>query len=188
MDDARATALADTLAERAVALLRAEATQEFLSSRLSSLLDGWSHRELGPLLDDVGDATIAGWVTQAMRSEAARTVLHDTTARLATHALDAPIGRPARWLPPETSARLAEALAPMLWDRLMQALPPLVKRLDVPALIERKVNEFSTARVEEIIRGVTQRELNLIIRFGFGLGAVIGVGTFFISQAIRALP
>jgi uncharacterized membrane protein YheB (UPF0754 family) len=50
------------------------------------------------------------------------------------------------------------------------------------------VNEFSTERVEEIVRGVTQRELNLIIKFGFVLGAMIGVGTFFISQAIRALP
>ena len=38
------------------------------------------------------------------------------------------------------------------------------------------------------MRGVTQRELNLIIKFGFVLGAFIGVGTFFISQAIRALP
>ena len=79
-------------------------------------------------------------------------------------------------------------LAPALWDWIVTSLPALVQKFDVPALIERKVNEFSTERVEEIVRGVTQRELNLIIKFGFALGAVIGVGTFFISQAIRALP
>ena len=188
LDDAKATALADLLADRAVALLRAEATQDFLAQRLSALLDGWAHRELGALLADVDDATVTAWLVQAMRSDAAQGVVRDATARLAQRALDAPIGRPARWLPADASERLAAALAPVLWDRLATALPPLVQRLDVPALIERKVNEFSTARVEEIIRGVTQRELNLIIRFGFGLGAVIGVGTFFISQAIRAIP
>lgn len=188
MDDERASQVSALLAERTVALLRAEATQDFLAQRLSALLDGWAHRELGPLLADVDDATVAGWLAQAMRSDATRDVLRDTASRLAQRALDAPIGRPARWLPADTAARLADALAPLLWGRLTEALPPLVRRLDVPALIERKVNEFSTARVEEIIRGVTQRELNLIIRFGFGLGAVIGVFTFFISQAIRAIP
>ncbi|MCU0624355.1 MAG: DUF445 family protein, partial [Gemmatimonadaceae bacterium] len=188
LDDARAAGLADALAERAVAALRSEATQDFVAARLAALLDGWAHRELGPLLADVRDETVAEWLGQALRSDGARDVLRDTTARLAQRALDAPIGRPARWLPADTSTRLAATLAPVLWDKLAEALPPLVKKLDVPALIERKVNEFSTARVEEIVRGVTQRELNLIIRFGFGLGAVIGVGTFFISQAIRALP
>jgi uncharacterized membrane protein YheB (UPF0754 family) len=33
---------------------------------------------------------------------------------------------------------------------------------------------FSTQRVEEIVRGVTQRELNLIVQLGYLLGAVIG--------------
>ena len=134
------------------------------------------------------DDTIAGWVLEAMRGDATQQFVRDTATRVVQKALDAPIGVPARWLPPQANERLAAVLAPALWEWIVTSLPALVQKFDVPALIERKVNEFSTERVEEIVRGVTQRELNLIIKFGFALGAVIGVGTFFISQAIRALP
>ena len=42
-----------------------------------------------------------------------------------------------------------------------------------------------TRRIEEIIRGVTQRELNLIVNLGYLLGAVIGTMTFIGGQLLR---
>jgi uncharacterized membrane protein YheB (UPF0754 family) len=49
-------------------------------------------------------------------------------------------------------------------------------------MVERKVLGFSTQRIEEIIRGVTERELRMIVRLGYLLGAVIGVATFAVSR------
>ncbi|MES3033442.1 MAG: DUF445 family protein [Gemmatimonadota bacterium] len=187
-DADRVTALSAGLSNGALRLLRAESTQAFVADKIEAAFEGMAHRRLDDLLAGVSDETIAGWVLEGLRGEATQQFVRDTAARVVQKALDAPIGRPARWLPAHANERLAAVLAPAIWDWIVTSLPSLVQKFDVPALIERKVNEFSTERVEEIVRGVTQRELNLIIKFGFVLGAFIGVGTFFISQAIRALP
>lgn len=187
-DAERVHALSDGLSKGALTLLRADSTQTFVAGRIESALEGVAHRRIDDLLSGVSDEMIANWVLEAMRGDATQQFVRDTAARVVQKALDAPIGRPARWLPAQANQRLAAVLAPAIWEWIVTSLPGLVAKFDVPALIERKVNEFSTERVEEIVRGVTQRELNLIIKFGFALGAVIGVGTFFISQAIRALP
>ena len=187
-DASRVTALSEGLSNGALRLLRAESTQAFVADKIEAAFEGMAHRRLDDLLAGVSDETIAGWVLEGLRGEATQQFVRETAARVVQKALDAPIGRPARWLPAHANERLAAVLAPAIWDWIVTALPSLVQKFDVPALIERKVNEFSTERVEEIVRGVTQRELNLIIKFGFVLGAFIGVGTFFISQAIRALP
>jgi uncharacterized membrane protein YheB (UPF0754 family) len=67
---------------------------------------------------------------------------------------------------------------PAIWNWLETQLPRFVEQLDIPAMVERKVLGFSTARIEEIIRGVTQRELTMIVNLGYLLGAMIGVLTF----------
>jgi len=47
--------------------------------------------------------------------------------------------------------------------------------LNVARRVEQKVLEFPTPRMEELVRKVTDRELRLIVRLGYVLGAVIGV-------------
>jgi uncharacterized membrane protein YheB (UPF0754 family) len=51
-------------------------------------------------------------------------------------------------------------------------------------MVEQKVLGFSTQRMEEIVRGVTQRELNLIVRLGYVLGGVVGVVAFGVSVLV----
>jgi uncharacterized membrane protein YheB (UPF0754 family) len=187
-DASKISAISASLSKGAIGLLRSDSTQAFVADRIESALEGVAHRRLDDLLSGVSDETIATWLLEALRGDATQQFVRDTATRVVQRALDAPIGRPARWLPAQANERIAAVLAPAIWQWIVESLPALVQKFDVPALIERKVNEFSTERVEEIVRGVTQRELNLIIKFGFALGAVIGVGTFFISQAIRALP
>lgn len=187
-DAERVGVLSESLSRGALKLMRADSTQTFVAGRIEAALEGVAHRRLDDLLSGVSDETIANWILEAMRGDATQQFVRDTATRVVQQALDAPIGRPARWLPEGASTRMAAVLTPAIWEWIVASLPALVQKIDVPALIERKVNEFSTERVEEIVRGVTQRELNLIIKFGFLLGACIGVGTFFISQAIRALP
>jgi uncharacterized membrane protein YheB (UPF0754 family) len=63
-------------------------------------------------------------------------------------------------------------------------LPELIKKLDVQAMVERKVMAFSVERVEEILRNVIQNELNLIITTGYVLGGLIGVCTFGLQKLL----
>jgi uncharacterized membrane protein YheB (UPF0754 family) len=49
-------------------------------------------------------------------------------------------------------------------------------------MVEQKVLGFSTQRMEEIVRNVTQRELDLIVRIGYLLGGIVGVIAFVASQ------
>jgi uncharacterized membrane protein YheB (UPF0754 family) len=85
---------------------------------------------------------------------------------------------------PEAAVKLAHATAPAIWEWIHMQLPSLVQRLDVQAMVERKVMQFSVDRVEEILRSVINRELQLIITIGYCLGALVGVMTFGISKLI----
>jgi uncharacterized membrane protein YheB (UPF0754 family) len=85
---------------------------------------------------------------------------------------------------PDAPRRLAQTTAPLMWDWINAELPSLIQRLDVQAMVERKVMAFSVDRVEEILRSVINNELRLIIIIGYCLGAVVGVVTFGISKVI----
>lgn len=56
-------------------------------------------------------------------------------------------------------------------------VPAVVERIDVARRVEEKVIHFPTAKMEEIVRRVTDRELTLIVRLGYLLGAMIGLAT-----------
>jgi len=85
---------------------------------------------------------------------------------------------------PDAPARLAASAAPVIWEWIHEQLPELIKKLDVQAMVERKVMAFSVERVEEILRNVIQNELNLIITTGYVLGGLIGVCTFGLQKLL----
>jgi uncharacterized membrane protein YheB (UPF0754 family) len=85
---------------------------------------------------------------------------------------------------PKVRNDVARAVTPVVWDKIQAQLPELIQKLDVQNMVERKVMAFSSDRVEEIMRSVMQSELNMIITSGYVLGAIIGVGTFFLSRLI----
>jgi uncharacterized membrane protein YheB (UPF0754 family) len=88
--------------------------------------------------------------------------------------LDRPIGTPARWLPQNGPRRIESALGDPIWEWLQTQVPDVVERLDVARRVEEKVLHFPTQKMEEIVRRVTDRELRLIVRLGYLLGAAIG--------------
>jgi uncharacterized membrane protein YheB (UPF0754 family) len=75
--------------------------------------------------------------------------------------------------------------APAVWEQVIEKLPALLDTVDIPAMVERKVLGFSTQRVEELVRGVTQRELNLIVQLGYVLGGAIGAAQFAVESLLR---
>jgi uncharacterized membrane protein YheB (UPF0754 family) len=97
--------------------------------------------------------------------------------------LDRPIGTPSRWLPDRAPERIEEALGDPIWEWLQTQVPDVVERIDVARRVEQKVLDFPTPRMEELVRRVTHRELRLIVRLGYVLGAFIGI----VLVAINAL-
>jgi uncharacterized membrane protein YheB (UPF0754 family) len=51
--------------------------------------------------------------------------------------------------------------------------------------VEEKILEFPAPRLERLIRDVTHRELVLIIRLGYVLGALIGLASVGISLLVQ---
>jgi len=133
------------------------------------------------LIDDV----IVKWVLRAARSERARSMAVEAVRMGGGALLDRPIGRLGRWLPNDASRRLVATATPAVWDQVVEKLPALLEAVDIPGMVERKVMGFSTQRVEEIVRGVTQRELNLIVQLGYVLGGAIGAAQFVVESLLR---
>ncbi|OGT93411.1 MAG: hypothetical protein A2083_05075 [Gemmatimonadetes bacterium GWC2_71_9] len=63
-------------------------------------------------------------------------------------------------------------------------MPLVVSQLSVREMVEQKVMGFRVQRMEEIIRGVTQRELDLIVRLGYWLGGLVGLAAFLVNLGI----
>ena len=99
--------------------------------------------------------------------------------------LDRPIGRPERLLGEGTADRVAARLSPALWSWIERQVPVIVARMDIPAMVEQKVLGFSLDRIEEIVRLTTQRELDVIVRLGFLLGGLVGLGAFGVGVLLR---
>jgi uncharacterized membrane protein YheB (UPF0754 family) len=164
-----------------------ERTRGFVERTVSDALERAESRTFGELLAAFDDAEIARWVLEAARSPRAAELAAGAAGGAARALLDRPIGRLGRWLPADAASRLALAASPALWDWLVAQIPGFLETLDVEAMVERKVLGFSTRRVEELVRGVTQRELDVIVRLGYALGAVIGLITFLVGEGMRRL-
>ena len=81
---------------------------------------------------------------------------------------------PARWLPDDAPGRIEAALGDPLWSWLQTQVPDVVERIDVAGRVEEKVRDFPTERLEDLVKRVTDRELTLIVRLGYVLGAFVG--------------
>jgi uncharacterized membrane protein YheB (UPF0754 family) len=165
----------ETLVNWFMGLARDPQSRRFLVEKLQSGMTKAGTRSWGEFLEKVPAERIQGWVVQGARSDTAASVLRDLTHRLVFGLWERPIGTPSRFLPGDGAARLESGVGPVLWEWLQGQVPSVVERLDVAKRVEQKVLEFPTPRMEEIVRRVTNRELHLIIRLGYALGAFVGI-------------
>jgi uncharacterized membrane protein YheB (UPF0754 family) len=183
-DGERAQALERVAGDYLLRVLRAEGTRRFLVDATSRLLDTVQARTWGQLLAAVDDDTITQWAVAAAMSPRAESVVRGATHPPATRVLDRPIGRLGRWVPPDTAPRLARLLSPAIWSWIETQIPSLVERLHVQEMVERKILAFDQDRMEELIRGVIDRELKLIVRTGYVLGGLIAVVLFGLTRLV----
>jgi len=174
-DDPSVAEARETLVGWVLGMARDTTTREFLVEKLHAGLEKAGARTWGEVLERVPPERVASWLVAGARSEAAGKIYREAVHRLAGTLLDRPIGTPARWLPEGAPDRIESALSDPVWEWLQTQVPDVVHRLDVARRVEEKVLEFPTPKMEELVRKVTDRELKLIVRLGYVLGAAIGV-------------
>jgi uncharacterized membrane protein YheB (UPF0754 family) len=180
----RLEGLRDTVARAIVAALRDDATRRYAIERLDRVLLTAEGRTWGELLARVPPERSAEWLGEALHSETARRWIAEVWTAGVVALLDRPIGRPERLLGEGMADRVAERLAPALWSWIERQVPVVVSRLDIQTMVEQKVMGFSLQRIEEIVRLTTQRELDIIVRLGYVLGGLVGLGAFLLGRLV----
>ena len=95
---------------------------------------------------------------------------------MADRLLHTPIGRLGRFLREDAAVRLADTLAAPAWDWIVNRVPEVAGRIRIAERISTKIENFSIERIERLVRDISQREFDLIVRLGYLLGAGIGTG------------
>jgi uncharacterized membrane protein YheB (UPF0754 family) len=174
-DDPAVVDAKHTVTEWALTIARDPQTHTFLVDRLRTLLVRAEERTWGDIFTHIPPDRIAAAVVSAARSERAAVLYRDLTDQAVSWLLQRPLGRLADHVSADAPARVERAIAPALWQWLQEQVPKIAQRIDIAARVEQKILEFPTAQVELLIRGVIERELQLIVRLGYVLGAGIGL-------------
>ncbi|HET8650063.1 MAG TPA: DUF445 family protein, partial [Gemmatimonadales bacterium] len=178
LEPERRAALVHNVGDWLVRVVRDPATRAAVARLVGRLLDAVEERTWGELLELVPPAQIAELAEKAISGERGRQWVAEAVTQVADSLLDRPLGRPANWLGAETTNRITAGTSDAVWHWLQEQIPRVVQQLRVEEMVEQKVLGFSTQRMEEIVRTVTQRELDLIVRLGYVLGAMVGVIAF----------
>ena len=159
----------------------------FLVEKLEVALDGMGARTWGEVFEKLPPERLAEWLVSGARSEAAETLCREVATRLSSSLPDRPIGTPANWLPQGSVRKLEEAMGDPVWEWLQTQVPAVIQRIDIAGRVEQKVLEFPPAKMEELVRKVTHKELRIIVRLGYFLGGMIGIALVILDRFILPL-
>ncbi len=163
-----------TVTQWIVEVARDPATRAYMTEKLHQGLGRISSGTWGEVLRSMPRERLARAVVGGARSDAARKLYRDALRRTLEGLLDRPVGRPGNWLPQGAGESVQEAISEPLWRWLQGQVPDVVRTLDVGRRVEEKVRSYPVERMEDLVRKVTARELKLIVRLGYVLGALIG--------------
>jgi uncharacterized membrane protein YheB (UPF0754 family) len=165
----------ETVVRWFVGMARDQQTRTFVLEKLHGLLDSAQGRTWGELLRHLPADRVADAVITAARSERAGELYQEAVYSGIDWLLQRPIGRLTDKVGSDAPGRVERALAEPLWRWVQDQVPAVVQKLDVGRRVEAKIMDFPTPQLEALVRGVTERELQLIIRLGYVLGGIIGM-------------
>jgi uncharacterized membrane protein YheB (UPF0754 family) len=165
----------DTAVRWFTGLARDPQTRGFAVEKLQGLLESAHGRTWGDLLRHVPADRVADAIVTAARSDRAAELYRDAAVKVVDWALERPIGRIADMLGDDSSDRAERALSDPLWRWVQEQVPSIAQRLNIAARVEQKILEFPPQQVEALVKGVTERELKLIVKLGYVLGGLIGM-------------
>jgi uncharacterized membrane protein YheB (UPF0754 family) len=155
-----------------------------LNAALSAVPPEERLQRMGPERRAALARRVADWLGQFSRD---RGLAEEGIRSLAKALLDRPIGRPVEWLGEENADALTNAVVTESWAWVQSQVPGVVTQLEIPAMVEQKINTLSTQKLEELVRNVTEKELRMIINMGYVLGGVVGVVTWGVTLVINSM-
>ena len=182
---AKRAALEETLGDWLVRVARDPATRAAIARAVDRLLQSVEHRTWGEVIGIIPRDRAAQLAADALAGDRGRQLIEDGVGHVAERLMARPIGRPADWLGPDAAGRFQSAVAESSWSWVQGEIPRIVQQLRVEEMVEQKVLGFSTERIEEIVRNVTQKELDLIVTLGYVLGALVGVLAFVVNLLLK---
>ena len=185
MGPEKRAALAGTLGDWLVNVARDETTRTVAHRAVGQLLDATERRTWNDILGTIPPERVTRFLADAAAGEEGRRWVAEA-ARASVRALvQRPLGRPSAWLGADATKQARAAILNAAWGWTERQVPRVVAQFNVQDMVEQKVLGFSTQRMEEIIRNVTQRELTLIVRLGYVLGALVGIVAFGVNLLFR---
>lgn len=184
LGDERRDAVAESLGDWLVTIAREPGTRRVVDAAASRALEALERRTWGEVLGSVRAEKVATFAAGALAGEQGQRVVETLVRGLVERLLDQPIGRPADWLGPEMRATLREGMIEEAWKWVQAQIPRLVQQIRVQEIIEQKVNDLPIERVEHLIRDVSQKELDLIVKIGYVLGGIFGFGAFWLGKLV----
>ncbi|HET7601684.1 MAG TPA: DUF445 family protein [Gemmatimonadales bacterium] len=178
-------ALEITLGDWLVRVVRDDATRDAVARAADRLLGVVERRTWGEALNLVPRERAVGLARDVITGERGQRWISDSVSQVIERLLSRPIGRPARWLSDDTAHKVRDGITHAAWGWIQGEIPRIVQQLNVQEMVEQKVRGFSTQRMEEIVRNVTQKELTLIVQLGYVLGAIVGAVAFGVNVLLR---
>jgi len=172
--DESVTEAIQTLTDGLVRMIEDPRTEHFVQDRMGRGLNRLGDRTWGDVIGRVPPEQFSGWLVEAARTDSAMRLMREGLHRFSIAMVDRPLGRPLDWFPVGTLARVERPLSDALWGWIQTQIPEVVGRIEISRRVEEKVLAFPTPKMEEIVRRVTERELRLIVRLGYVLGAFVG--------------
>lgn len=146
----------------------------FLMDRGESAVLKAGERSWGDVARLVPADRLGGWLESLLRSEAGHSLYERLRSGTVDRILALPLGSLGRFAREGAAERLAGTLVVPVWEWISAKIPEVAANVRVAERVEEKIVAFPLAELEKLIRNVTQRELNLIVRLGYLLGAGIG--------------
>jgi uncharacterized membrane protein YheB (UPF0754 family) len=178
-------ALETTLGDWVVRVVRDDTTRDAVARAADRLMGVVERRTWGEAMALIPRDRAVTLAHDVITGERGQQWIGDSVSQVVERLLSRPVGRPARWLADGTSEKLRDGIARAAWDWVQGEIPRIVQQLDVQDMVEQKVRGFSTQRMEEIVRNVTQKELTLIVQLGYVLGAIVGAAAFGVNVLLR---
>ncbi len=184
MGDERRDAVVSSLGDWLVTIAREPGTRHVIDAAADRAMEALERRTWGDVLRAVRPERVATFAAGALTGEQGRRTVETLITNVVDRLLEQPLGRPAEWIGPEMTLSLRQGVIDEAWTWVQAQIPRLVQQIQVREIIEQKVNDLPIERVENLIRDVSQKELDLIVKIGYVLGGVFGFGAFWLGRLI----
>jgi uncharacterized membrane-anchored protein YjiN (DUF445 family) len=174
----------DSLAVWVSGAARDTGVRAFLLDRAEAGLLRLGERSWGEVVRLIPAERLGGWLATGLASDTGLELYGETRDRIVDRLLHQPIGALGGSGSDDAARRVSEALSEPVWDWISSKVPEVAARVRVAERVEDKIVEFPLDEVERLIREVSGRELNLIVRLGYLLGAFIGVALVLVRHVI----